>query len=58
MNKKVEGLIRHVLTFIGGLFITKGFIDESTLQEVIGALITLGGFVWSYVDKKDKPKDF
>lgn len=53
MNKeKVLGIVRHVLTFAGGILIAKGFIEESVAQEVIGAAMTLVGSVWSIVAKK------
>jgi hypothetical protein len=29
----------------------KGIIDESTLSEVIGGVITLTGTVWSIIEK-------
>lgn len=52
MNKEqVIGIIRHSLTFIGGLLIMKGIIDESTSNEVIGGIITLVGTIWSIVEK-------
>jgi hypothetical protein len=46
------GITRHTLTFIGGLFIAKGMIDETTLTEIVGGVITLVGAVWSIIDKK------
>ncbi len=52
MNTKVEGFLRHALTFAGGLLITKGYVEESELQELVGAIITLSGFIWSYVAKR------
>jgi hypothetical protein len=52
MNKEqVIGIIRHSLTFIGGLLIMKGVTDEATLNEVIGGVITLAGTIWSIVEK-------
>lgn len=54
MNEKLSGLVRHVLTFLGGFLITKGVIDEATLQEVIGAIITISGFIWSFTSKKEE----
>jgi len=52
MNKEqVLGIVRHALTFIGGVLVTKGLIDESTLTEVIGGVITLTGAIWSIVIK-------
>lgn len=52
MNKeKVLGIVRHVLTFVGGILIMKGIVDESTANEIIGGVITLAGTIWSVVDK-------
>jgi len=53
MNKeKVLGLLRHTLTFVGGILIAKGLVDETMLAEVVGALITIIGGVWSVLNKK------
>ena len=49
---QILGIVRHVLTFGGGLLAGKGVIDESVAVEITGALITLIGIVWSYLDKK------
>lgn len=50
-KEQVMGIVRHTLTFVGGLSITKGLIDESMLSEVVGALTTLSGVIWSIVAK-------
>lgn len=53
MSKEmVLGIVRHVLTFGGGLLVTKGLIDETIVTELVGGLITLVGGVWSVFDKK------
>ena len=41
------GIIRHILTFAGGWVVAQGIISEAELVEVIGALMTLVGLVWS-----------
>lgn len=46
------GMVRHVLTLAGGWWIAKGAIDENTMTQLIGAAMTIIGFVWSYTDKK------
>ena len=56
MNEKIKGLIRHILTFLGGYLVTSGLIDEATLTEVVGGLMTLIGFVWSFLSKNEKEK--
>ena len=50
-EEQLLGIVRHSLTFIGGIFITKGLIDESILNEVIGGAIALTGAIWSIVVK-------
>lgn len=46
------GLVRHALTFVGGIIVTKGLIDESLFQELLGGVMTLVGAAWSIVSKK------
>jgi len=53
MKENVYNLIRNVLLFLGGILITKGYIDESELSELIGAIMTLIGFVWSFIQNNN-----
>lgn len=48
----ITGLLRHVLTFGGGYLVTKGVVDEGTLELGIGAIVTLVGIGWSAFAKK------
>ena len=52
MKEQIIGVIRHVLTFLGGFLVTKGIVDDATLSQGIGALVSLLGVVLSVVDKK------
>jgi hypothetical protein len=49
--QKSLGIIRHVLTFAGGLLVMKGWADESLAQELSGGLIGLIGGIWSIISK-------
>jgi hypothetical protein len=52
MNKEqVLGIVRHVLTFGGGILMAKGFADEALAEELVGGLITVIGGAWSIVAK-------
>jgi len=52
MNKeKFEGFARHVLTFVGGIIVAKGYIDESVMAEITGVIISIFGIVWSIQSK-------
>jgi hypothetical protein len=54
MNKEsILGLIRHLFTFGGGALVTKGLADEAEMQQLIGALITVIGAVWSVIQKRN-----
>lgn len=53
-KEQILGIVRHVLTFAGGFLVVRGKIDESTLTEVVGSLVTLAGLVWSVLDKNTK----
>jgi hypothetical protein len=57
MKAATLALLRHLLTFIGGALVAKGFIDTESLQEIIGAIITLLSVGWMTVEKsKAAPK--
>jgi hypothetical protein len=53
-KEQLLGVIRHVLTFIGGVLITNGLANEALSQELVGATITLIGGIWSIVEKNKK----
>ncbi len=53
-KEQVLGLVRHLLTIGGGYAVGSGAVDESTSVELIGAITTLVGVLWSIYspDKK------
>ena len=50
-QEQVLGIVRHILTFGGGILVTKGLLDEGMVAEISGAVITLIGAVWSIIEK-------
>jgi len=48
---QVFGIIRHTMTFVGGILLAKGLVDEGFMAEVSGAILTLVGSIWSVVEK-------
>lgn len=44
---QILGIIRHVLTFGGGFLVAKGIVDESTVSQVVAAVITVVGAILS-----------
>ncbi len=53
-KEQVLGIVRHTLTFFGGLWVMKGIIDESIVTEIVGGVVTTIGGIWSIVDKTKK----
>ena len=52
LNKeKILGLVRHTLTFVGAIYITKGIVDETLVTELIGGAITLTSAICSIASK-------
>tara|TARA_R100000329_G_scaffold130837_1_gene109973 strand:- start:23 stop:196 length:174 start_codon:yes stop_codon:yes gene_type:complete len=56
MNKEsILSVVRHILTFGGGLLVSKGIgLDEQMMLEAVGSIITLIGIVWGVSQKAQK----
>jgi hypothetical protein len=58
MNKEqILGILRHCLTFAGGILLAKGYVEEALLEEVIGSIVTIVGAAWSIKIKTEKNKN-
>lgn len=51
-KERILGFVRHTLTFVGGLLVMKGIIDEAMTSEIIGGIMTLTGTIWSIFEKE------
>jgi len=51
-KEQILGITRHILTFVGGILVTKGLMEEGMLTESIGSILTVIGAVWSIIAKK------
>jgi hypothetical protein len=50
-KEQILGIVRHTLTFIGGIVVMKGLTDEAAVTEIIGSVMTLTGAIWSVISK-------
>jgi hypothetical protein len=50
-KEQLLGIVRHTITFIGGILVMKGIVEESMVQEILGGVTTLAGTIWSIVVK-------
>lgn len=53
-KEQLLGLVRHALTFVGGLLIMNGLVSETMISELSGAILTLVGGIWSVVNKSEQ----
>lgn len=51
-SQKFQGVIRHILTFLGGVGFLKGWFNSEQFIEIVAALSTAGGIIWSVLSKK------
>lgn len=56
-SEQISGIVRAVLSALGGFLVAKGVIDAATLTAVVGAAATLAAAAWSvYSKKKPEPQ--
>jgi hypothetical protein len=48
---QVLGIVRHALTFVGGILILQGYTTDASFLEISGLITTAIGAVWSVVSK-------
>ena len=52
MNRTMlVGLIRHLLTFGGGYMVANGSMDQGESEQLVGALCSVIGLLWSAYEK-------
>jgi hypothetical protein len=50
MNRdQVLSLIRNILMFAGGVAVSRGWIDNETMLEIVGAAATVGTAIWALI---------
>lgn len=43
------GIVRHAITFIGGIIVSKGNLDPAALDTVVGVAVAVAGLIWSFM---------
>lgn len=57
MNEATAGMIRHLLTFAGGILAAHYAVgDGAMIEAVAGALTTIIGAAWSIYAKRRQPQ--
>ena len=50
--QEVMGVVRAVLSGVGGILVTKGFLGSSEVEIVVGAVVSVATVVWSVLQKR------
>jgi len=45
------GILRGLLTALGGALVANGVINDGQLQTIVGALVTVTPIIWSVIQK-------
>lgn len=57
MNMEVAlSAFRQVLIFVGGILVGKGIVDQSFIDAVVPAVVTLSASIWGLVAKAKDQK--
>lgn len=51
-GEQVGGIVRAVLSAVGGYFVGKGLIDADTVAQLTGAGAVIATAVWSIIAKR------
>lgn len=52
---QILGILRHVITFVGGLLVAKGKLDPQAVETIGGAVISIVGFFLSMAAPEKQP---
>lgn len=53
---QIAGIVRAIVSAVGGYFVGRGVVDGETVATVGGALATIATAAWSVWSKKAEPK--
>lgn len=51
-KEQLLGIVRHTLTFAGGILVTYGVVTSEIVIELIGSASTITGIIWSIMNKR------
>lgn len=53
-KNQVLSIVRHTLTFVGGLLVMNGTVDDGVASEITGGVVALVGTIWGIFEKPDR----
>ena len=53
-REQLLGVVRHIVTFVGGILVAKGKLDIGSVETLAGVVSTIAGLVLSFVAPEKK----
>jgi hypothetical protein len=50
------GIVRHILTLLGGALMAKGYGDQADIEMLVGGLVAVIGATWSIYEKRSQAR--
>lgn len=54
--EQIGSLVRHLVTALGAVAVTNGYVTEDQLLEIAGGIAVLVMVGWSFYIKRNKPE--
>lgn len=54
-KEQFMSILRHVITFVGGLLIANGSMDATSIETIAGVIVSLAGLVWGFMAPEKAP---
>jgi hypothetical protein len=51
MHDTILSILRHTLTFVGGLLVAQGLITDATVAQAVGPIVATAGALWGALDE-------
>jgi|DEB19_MinimDraft_3_1074340.scaffolds.fasta_scaffold00156_5 hypothetical protein len=52
INDKIDGIVRHVISFGAGFLVSGGYITADSVAGFVTAIMTVATVIWSIAAKK------
>lgn len=50
----ILAILRHVLTIVGTIVVSHGYLNDGQYEQLAGAIITVAPVIWSILQKKQQ----
>lgn len=56
-KRELMSIVRHTLTFLGGVIMMLGVGSSEIIMEMVGSAVGLTGLIWSIIEKNNRDNE-